>query len=116
MIDIEQIKPEIISCLKALNPDKIILFGSYAYGNPTDDSDIDLFLLKDGLELNKLRDYEIEARKSIRALVFKYKTGFDILSAPTEEIKKRDEYFYKIDILEKGIVLYTKNKSISNMA
>jgi predicted nucleotidyltransferase len=27
-------------------PEKVILFGSYAYGNPTRDSDLDLFTLK----------------------------------------------------------------------
>jgi uncharacterized protein len=106
VIDIEKIKPEIINCLKSLEPDKIILFGSYAYGTPTDESDIDLFLLKDNLKLEEIRDYEIAARKSIRDLIFKYKTGFDILSAPTEEIIKREEYFYKVDILQNGIVLY----------
>ncbi len=106
MIDIEKIKPEIISRLKSLDPDKIILFGSYAYGTPTEDSDIDLFLLKDNLKLDEIRDYEIAARKSIRDLVFKYKTGFDILSAPTEEITKREEYFYKVDILQNGVVIY----------
>ena len=29
--------------VEGYNPDKIILFGSYAYGTPTEDSDIDLF-------------------------------------------------------------------------
>ena len=33
-IDIEKIKFEIIERLKPLNPNKIILFGSYAYGTP----------------------------------------------------------------------------------
>jgi len=46
-IDIEKLKEEIVERLKPLNPDKIILFGSYAYGTPNEDSDIDLFLLKD---------------------------------------------------------------------
>ncbi len=42
-MDIEQLKTEIVTRLKPLNPYKIILFGSYAYGNPTGDSDIDLY-------------------------------------------------------------------------
>ena len=46
MVDIEKIIPEIIEALKPLDPDKIILFGSYAYGKPNKDSDIDLFLFK----------------------------------------------------------------------
>ena len=54
MVDIENLKPEIIDRLKPLKPDKIILFGSYAYGNPTVDSDIDFFLLKDNL---RIEDY-----------------------------------------------------------
>ncbi|HEX9386043.1 MAG TPA: nucleotidyltransferase domain-containing protein, partial [Anaerolineales bacterium] len=28
-----------------LKPEKIILFGSYAYGHPTPDSDVDLFVV-----------------------------------------------------------------------
>ncbi len=45
MIDIEELKPLIIERLKPLNPDKIILFGSYAYGTPNDESDIDLYVV-----------------------------------------------------------------------
>ena len=39
MLNIEKIKNEIVELLKPLNPEKIILFGSYAYGIPTEDSD-----------------------------------------------------------------------------
>ena len=45
MRDIEQIKEEIVQRLKPLNPTKVILFGSYAYGTPTKDSDIDLYVV-----------------------------------------------------------------------
>ncbi|MEA3352930.1 MAG: nucleotidyltransferase domain-containing protein [Campylobacterota bacterium] len=45
MINIEELKPLIIERLKPLNPDKIILFGSYAYGTPNEDSDIDLYIV-----------------------------------------------------------------------
>lgn len=51
MVKIEELKPLIIDRLKPLGPDKIILFGSYAYGTPNEESDIDLFLLKDDLVL-----------------------------------------------------------------
>ncbi len=110
-IDIESIKNEIVERLKPLNPNKIILFGSYAYGVPNKESDIDIFLLKDDLELKDLRSYEREAVKNIMDLIFKYKVGFDILSAPTQYIKNREDYFYKVDILQNGIVLYERNSS-----
>jgi uncharacterized protein len=45
MIDIEVLKHEIVERLKPLDPDKIILFGSYAYGTPNEDSDIDLYVV-----------------------------------------------------------------------
>ena len=44
-----------IEVLKSLNPDNIILLGSYAYGTLKEDSDIDLFSLKDDLENYELR-------------------------------------------------------------
>jgi len=105
MIDIEKVKPEIIERLKPLNPDKIILFGSYAYGKPNDESDIDLFLLKDDLELDDSREYEIKAHLLLRGLIKKYKIGFDILVANENFIKSRDDYFYKEE-LKNAKVLY----------
>jgi len=86
MVNIEEISNEIVEKLKPLDPDRIILFGSYAYGTPTEESDIDLFLVKDNLKIEDIRSYQREARKRIRDLIYKYKIGFDILSAPTEAI------------------------------
>jgi predicted nucleotidyltransferase len=105
MVDIEKIKPEIIERLKTLNPDKIILFGSYAYGTPNEDSDIDIFLVKN-IEAEAAREYKLNARKKIRDLITKYKIGFDILVAPNDFIQNRDDYFYKVDILQNGKVWY----------
>lgn len=106
MVDIEMLKPLIIERLKELKPDKIILFGSFAYGTPREESDIDLFLIKDSLSLDELDSYELEANRKIRDLVFKYKRGFDILSASTDHINKREDYFHKIDILKNGQIIY----------
>ncbi|WOE69049.1 nucleotidyltransferase domain-containing protein [Hydrogenimonas thermophila] len=100
-IEIEKLKEEIVERLKPLNPDKIILFGSYAYGEPNEDSDIDLFLIKD-------EDIEVEALMRLRDLMKKEKIGFDVLSDSRENVENREDYFYKIDILQKGKVLYAK--------
>ena len=37
--------PLIIKNLKHTKPEKIILFGSYAYGNPSEDSDLDILVV-----------------------------------------------------------------------
>lgn len=42
MEPIEKIKSEIIRRLKPLDPEKIIIFGSYAWGTPDENSDIDI--------------------------------------------------------------------------
>jgi len=108
MVDIEKITPEIIEALKPLDPDKIILFGSYAYGKPNKDSDIDLFLLKDGLKDEEIRKYSINAHLKLKNLVKKYLLAFDILSSTKKGLEKREDYFSKIDILSKGKVIYAK--------
>lgn len=45
MVDIEKLKEEILERLRPLDPERVILFGSYACGNPTEDSDIDLYVV-----------------------------------------------------------------------
>ena len=110
MIDIEKLKDEIVERLKPLEPDKIILFGSYAYGTPDEDSDIDLFLLKDGLNKDNIRDFELEAYRKLRDIYKKYRTnGIDILAAPTKEVYKKKDYFYKEELLKKGKIWYERN-------
>jgi predicted nucleotidyltransferase len=112
MLDIDKVKSEIIRKLKPLNPDKVILFGSYAYGSPNSESDIDLFLIKDDLLEDNFRSYTLKARKLLREIIFKYNTnGIDIISASSNFLQARTDYFYKIDILQNGEVLYERKVS-----
>ena len=105
MVDIEELKPKIVEALMPLKPDKIILFGSYVYGTPNEYSDIDLFLFKK-IRKEKARDAIVDAQMRVRNLVSKYKIGFDFLIADEKYVKKRDDYFYRKDILENGQVIY----------
>ena len=41
MVDMQQIEALSQQISEQFNPDRIILFGSYAYGETTDDSDVD---------------------------------------------------------------------------
>ena len=41
----EDLRTEICAALEPLHPEKVILFGSYAWGQPTEDSDIDLYVV-----------------------------------------------------------------------
>ena len=109
MVDMQKLKPLIIERLKPLNPDKIILFGSYAYGTPDEDSDIDLFLLKDDLEVENMREYKIELQNRLFDLQKKYLLGIDIFLDTTSRMKNRidnvKDQFYD-EIFTKGITIY----------
>lgn len=97
----------IISKLKQdYDPEQIILFGSYAYGNPTDESDIDLLIIKDTQE-------PILARwMSVRKLVTDLRKGLafsPIIVTPSElkiRLDKGDPFFK--EILQKGKKLYVR--------
>jgi len=41
----ENLKNQILQNLKTIDPDQVILFGSHAWGEPTGDSDIDLYVV-----------------------------------------------------------------------
>jgi predicted nucleotidyltransferase len=46
IISEEQIQAIVRRIVEGYQPDRIILFGSYAYGTPTEDSDLDLLVIK----------------------------------------------------------------------
>jgi predicted nucleotidyltransferase len=43
----DDLRSQISESLEPLHPEKVILFGSYAWGQPTEDSDIDLIVVLD---------------------------------------------------------------------
>src|SRR4051812_27477590 len=45
MISRESIQRFVDQMVRQFRPSKVILFGSYAYGNPTKDSDVDLMVI-----------------------------------------------------------------------
>lgn len=53
MITEEQIQAVVQRIVEGYAPDRIILFGSYAYGTPTEDSDLDLLIIKHNAEATR---------------------------------------------------------------
>ncbi len=86
---------------KAYKPEKIILFGSYAWGKPTRDSDFDVLIVKKGA-----RNYFREQAR-VRDLI-DGEIAADLLIHTPEKLAQRvrwGDFFYE-DILQKGLVLY----------
>jgi len=86
---------------KQFNPQKIILFGSYAYGRPTEDSDVDILVIMPFKGRNPEKATEIW-------MAIKPKFPIDIMVRKPAELKKRIQMgdFFMREIVEKGKVLY----------
>ncbi len=89
---------------ESYNPEKIILFGSYAWGLPDEDSDIDILVIKDTEETPHRRN--VNARKLVSSLRRGY--GLDILVITPEELKSRLNIGDKFleEIISRGERLY----------
>lgn len=112
MINIETAKEEILKRLRPLDPEKIILFGSYAWGTPSDDSDIDLYVVtKDEFIPHTYAvKREIVRKVSNQIRDIREKIGVDLL---VHTKMMSDKFFmmkssFSKEIFEKGIVIYGK--------
>ncbi len=90
---------------ESLQPEKIILFGSYAYGTPTADSDVDLLVIMETTGSHVERSLSVA--RLLRPRVF----AVDILVRTPEEIERalRSGNFFIQEILSRGYVLYERN-------
>ncbi len=87
----------------ALNPEKILLFGSYAWGQPDGESDIDLYVIvsdtaEPGYRLAR------RAYKSLKGVG----VPVDVVIRSLSESQRNSQVTASLDreVLEKGMVLY----------
>lgn len=101
-----QIRAAARKIARELNPEKIILFGSYAYGKPTVDSDVDLFVVMESNERWTKRHIQVSRVLSPRPF------PVDIIVRTPNELKKRLELgdCFIQEIVDKGIVLYERTR------
>ncbi len=99
--------PEAIQrIVEHLHPVKIILFGSYANGRPTQDSDVDLLVIMETDAVYKERTW------AVSRLLLPRTFPVDILVRTPHEIDRaldKGDYFIR-DILMRGKVLYERPK------
>jgi len=103
---------EMTQRLKELKPYKVILFGSYATGNPTEDSDLDVAVILDSDEIaegfaERMNQWRPVAR-AVREI--NYQIAMDIIvysRAEIDYLKENENYFVK-EIEDTGKVLYEK--------
>src|SRR3984893_7658995 len=81
-------------------PEKIILFGSYAYGTPHEESDVDLLVIMPAYD---------DVNQAIRiCCAFEYPFSLDLIVRTPKQIErglKQNNWFLR-EIIEKGKVVY----------
>jgi len=100
--DFNSITQEIVMRLSSIGAEKIILFGSYAYGTPTEESDLDLCIVE--------RTVTSKIREALRIdeLLDGIGISRDILVTSSEEFAFYSKEYGSVfrDIAEKGVVLW----------
>jgi len=97
---------EFIEQLKVrFDPERVILFGSRAYGNPTEESDIDLLvLMRTRRPVHAAAEMVGEARLGV---------PLDVVVMTPEAFEKalKEGYLFETKVARQGIVLYEKAES-----
>jgi len=104
MIDSNKINEIISGIATRFNPDKIILFGSYANGTQKEDSDIDLLIIQDSDLPPQKRGFDI--RMSLIGSMI----PFDILIYTNSEFENEKENIYSFinSAIKNSKVLYER--------
>ncbi len=106
MIEHTQIKKFCNQIVQQFRPDQIILFGSYGYGQPTEESDVDLLVVLSFEGENARKSWEILRQTNPSFPV-------DLLIRTPKKIQERlnlNDGFIR-EIIEKGQVLYAADHS-----
>ena len=96
--DILRLSADIV---RLFNPQRVILFGSHAYGMPTADSDVDLLIVM---------PHEMPASKTATRIRLGVNptSPMDLLVRTAAELTKSaaDKDWFIVEVLEKGIILH----------
>jgi len=101
MVEIADILEFVDAVAARFRPERIVIFGSYAYGAPTEDSDVDLLVVKEFRGKN--HEQIVRIRRTID-----FNFPMDLLVHREKDITRRigwNDCFLK-EITEKGLVLY----------
>ena len=110
----EELRPEVTEELladitrrivEAFHPEKVVLFGSYAYGEPNLYSDLDLLVVMESDERPVVRSRKVRKVAKIDFL------PMDVLVRTPAEITRRlamGDFFIR-EILDRGRTLYTND-------
>lgn len=99
----EKLRDIVHKIVKDFRPDKVILFGSWAWGKPGPESDVDLLVIKDTKSTREL------ARR-IDGSIFPRPFPIDLIVCRPRQIEERRKFgdTFAGELLSRGRVLYAK--------
>jgi uncharacterized protein len=104
MVELEDIQKLTERIARAYRPERIILFGSYAYGSPGEESDVDLLVVLpfQGKGSRKAAEILTQVRPSFPV---------DIIVRTPAQVQQRiaQNDFFMREIVEKGRVLFASS-------
>ncbi len=114
-LDTKHVTPELLNYIvekivRAVNPQKIILFGSRARGDATDDSDLDLFIVYEG------ERSITEVRREVDLLLWGREFSLDLMVRTPEQVRlnlEDNNPFYAKHIFGYGKVLYERRAEVT---
>lgn len=104
-VPLRRIRRLVRQIVERFDPERVILFGSYAYGRPTPDSDVDLMVVMHTDQ--RPVDQAIEISRALDQAF-----PMDLLVRTPEEFARRlalGDFFLR-DVAEKGRVLYDRTR------
>lgn len=105
MIDNNKISELVTKIANGYNPDKIILFGSYAKGTANEDSDVDLLVIKETDTPRPERTFQV------RKMLYGMMIPLDILVYTPIEIREsqKSKLNFLHEVLTTGKTVYERN-------
>ncbi len=108
-IYIQQLKDSLMQ----INPYLVVLFGSYAYGTPNKDSDLDIFVvLRDNSLPTTFKEKQalyLKVSPYTRSVAKQIPIDLVVFTIPMYEQFKASNSNFSKEIFNKGIILYESN-------
>lgn len=105
MIDKAKINEIISKIALHFDPDKIILFGSYASGNTTNDSDLDLLIIQETELPRHKRSFDIQ--KSLKGSMIPMDILVYTIKEFEEERNQKNSFLHSL--IQNSEILYERN-------
>jgi predicted nucleotidyltransferase len=109
----DELETRIREALELLHPEKVILFGSYAWGQPTDDSDVDLYVVTqdDFMPANYEESMQSYLKVASRLREINKSVPIDLIvhTKPMHHAFVQLDSMFAREVMTRGQVLYEAN-------